>query len=190
MKQTLLGNHTTHSNGLNTGNILNTLVHHILQLNRRPDTGANTLESDIMRKLLAENPPPKPNTNSPFINPLHTPSFQPLKIPKATFSTEEAKNLTLNNMKAQKTQKRRIVKHEAKMNDYRLKPAAISESISSSKNEESHQIYDHIPLLERAKRLLRKREAGKTDSKLNTPTKTMKIDQINSISDMVHPIQK
>lgn len=190
MKQTLLGNHSTHSNGLNTGNILNTLVHHILQLNRRPDTGVNTLESDIMRKLLAENPPPRPNTYSPFINPLQTPSFQPLNIPKATFSSEEAKNLTLNSLKTQKTQKRRIIKHEAKMNDFRLKPAAISESISSSKNEELHQIYDHIPLLERAKRLLRKRVASKNDSKLNTPTKTMKIDQINGISDMVHLDEK
>ena len=190
MKQTLLGNHVSQSNGMSTGNVMNTLVQHILQLNRRPDTGINTLESDIMRKLLSENPPPKPSAYPSFDNPKATPSFQPLKFPKATFNSEEAKTHTLNSTKTQGNQKRRIVKQDAKLVNPRPKLVAMSESISSSKNDELHQIYDHIPLLERAKRLLRKREACQNDSNLNTPTKSMKIDHINDISDIVHPLQK
>lgn len=182
MKRTLLGNFNTAESNQNNKSIINSLIHHILQLNTRQNRGLNPLESDIMRRLLVDNNRSKPTAFTRTENLPEGPIFQSLQVPRAYPSSEENKTHTVSPPKPQKSPKKAVVKQENKRTEQKLVSTPVSDSLPSSKGADAHRILDHEPLMERAKRLLKKR-ANKYN---NMASKRQRIDEAgNDIQEQV-----
>ena len=76
---------------MNQNSLLNILVQHILTQNRGQNVNGVSLESDMMRKLISENPPPRPQSNhsASSNNAINTPPL--LNIDKSVPKPDNAK---------------------------------------------------------------------------------------------------
>lgn len=173
MKRTLLGNFNSAESNQNNKSIINSLIHHILQLNTRQNRGLNPLESDIMRRLLVDNNRSKPTAFARTEAVPEGPIFQSLQVPRNYPSSEENKTHSVPPPKPQKSPKKSVHKQENKRAEQKMVSTPVSDSLPSSKDADAHRIIDHEPLMERAKRLLKKRA-----SKYNTmASKRQRIDE-------------
>ncbi|CAI2365060.1 unnamed protein product [Moneuplotes crassus] len=169
MKLTILGKSPT-SIDSNSNSLLSSLLQNILNQNRSQEVINHGTEQSMNSRLTTEN-----QLGSLLERPLPDIMQEVPELPALNSSPHNSKSESVNEelvkispKRSQKPQRKRIKKQESKQRE--LEPM-----ISSLMNP----IQEHIPLIERAKRLLRKRKADNNGSIIPQPSP----NQVSAILD-------